>query len=172
MISFLKTLNGSARRAIVAGWESPRITLNGQFVPKYEVDWTNAEEQASVENSRAINAIFDGANLIVECGGVGHYQVECLTYLRKQKKNYRATLSDEDTDDIKEDDYIDQSGHSPPVRSSVQFGSAVEGQQSVPGYDPIGESTDNMGQSIIDHPYENLEENADDYVKPTNNLQM
>ncbi|KAA0050329.1 gag-proteinase polyprotein [Cucumis melo var. makuwa] len=42
-----------------------------------------------------------------ECGGVGHYQVECSTFLRRQKKNFqknfRATLSNEDIDDNKED---------------------------------------------------------------------
>ncbi|KAA0052278.1 Receptor-like protein 12 [Cucumis melo var. makuwa] len=38
-----------------------------------------------------------------ECGGVGHYQAECPTFFRKQKKNFRATLSDEDTDDSEED---------------------------------------------------------------------
>ena len=37
-----------------------------------------------------------------ECEGVGHYQAECLTFLRKQKKNFRATLSDKDTDDSEE----------------------------------------------------------------------
>ena len=30
-----------------------------------------------------------------ECGGHGHYQAECPTYLRRQKKCFRATLSDE-----------------------------------------------------------------------------
>ncbi|TYK00987.1 gag-pol polyprotein [Cucumis melo var. makuwa] len=39
-----------------------------------------------------------------ECGGFGHYQAECPTFLRKQKKNFRATLSDEETDDSEEDD--------------------------------------------------------------------
>ncbi|XP_050942587.1 uncharacterized protein LOC127150004 [Cucumis melo] len=38
-----------------------------------------------------------------ECGGVGHYQVECPTFLRRQKKIFRATLSDEDIDDSEED---------------------------------------------------------------------
>ncbi|KAA0065844.1 putative mitochondrial protein [Cucumis melo var. makuwa] len=38
-----------------------------------------------------------------ECGGVGHYQAECPTILRGQKKDYHATLSDEDTDDTKDD---------------------------------------------------------------------
>ena len=39
-----------------------------------------------------------------ECGGVYHYQAECPTFLRKQKKNFRATLFDEDTDDSEEND--------------------------------------------------------------------
>ncbi|TYK06527.1 gag-pol polyprotein [Cucumis melo var. makuwa] len=39
-----------------------------------------------------------------ECGGVGHYQAECLTFLRKQKKNVRVTLSDEEFVDSRDDD--------------------------------------------------------------------
>ncbi|KAA0042878.1 uncharacterized protein E5676_scaffold108G00980 [Cucumis melo var. makuwa] len=38
-----------------------------------------------------------------ECEGFGHYQAECPTYLRRQKKNYCATLSDEDLDDDEDD---------------------------------------------------------------------
>ena len=38
-----------------------------------------------------------------ECGRVGHYQVECRTFLRKQKKNFHATLADEDTNDSEDD---------------------------------------------------------------------
>ncbi|KAA0032213.1 uncharacterized protein E6C27_scaffold219G00250 [Cucumis melo var. makuwa] len=34
-----------------------------------------------------------------EYEGFGHYQAEYPTYLRRQKKNYFATLSDEDSDD-------------------------------------------------------------------------
>ncbi|KAA0056382.1 gag-pol polyprotein [Cucumis melo var. makuwa] len=34
-----------------------------------------------------------------ECEGFGHYQAECPTYLRRQKKNYYVTLSGEDSDD-------------------------------------------------------------------------
>ncbi|KAA0041441.1 gag-pol polyprotein [Cucumis melo var. makuwa] len=34
-------------------------------LPKPEVDWTDAEEQASVENARTINAIFNGVDLNV-----------------------------------------------------------------------------------------------------------
>ncbi|KAA0042420.1 gag-proteinase polyprotein [Cucumis melo var. makuwa] len=38
-----------------------------------------------------------------ECEGFGHYQAECPTYLRRQKKIYCATLSDEDLDDDEDD---------------------------------------------------------------------
>ncbi|TYK01749.1 uncharacterized protein E5676_scaffold775G00790 [Cucumis melo var. makuwa] len=38
-----------------------------------------------------------------ECGGVGHYQDECPMFLRRQKKSFCATLSDEDTNDNEED---------------------------------------------------------------------
>ncbi|KAA0037814.1 gag-pol polyprotein [Cucumis melo var. makuwa] len=34
-----------------------------------------------------------------DCEGFSHYQAECPTYLKRQKKNYYATLSDEDSDD-------------------------------------------------------------------------
>ncbi|KAA0050557.1 gag-proteinase polyprotein [Cucumis melo var. makuwa] len=39
-----------------------------------------------------------------ECGGVGHYQAECPTFLKKQKKNFCVTLSDEESDDNRDDD--------------------------------------------------------------------
>ncbi|KAA0060126.1 gag-pol polyprotein [Cucumis melo var. makuwa] len=38
-----------------------------------------------------------------ECDGFGHYQVDCPTYLKRQKKNYCSTLSDEDSDDDEDD---------------------------------------------------------------------
>ncbi|TYK01370.1 gag-pol polyprotein [Cucumis melo var. makuwa] len=65
MIFFIKMLDGKAWRALVAGYDSPMITVNGVSVPKPEVDWTDAEEQASIGNSRALNAIFNGVDLNV-----------------------------------------------------------------------------------------------------------
>ncbi|KAA0037580.1 gag-pol polyprotein [Cucumis melo var. makuwa] len=47
------------------GYESPMITVDGVLVPKPEVDWIDAEEQASVGISRALNAIFNGVDLNV-----------------------------------------------------------------------------------------------------------
>ncbi|KAA0063440.1 gag-pol polyprotein [Cucumis melo var. makuwa] len=65
VIFFIKTLDGKAWRALVGGYEPPMITVNGVSVPKPEIDWTDAEEQASVGNARAINAIFNGVDLNV-----------------------------------------------------------------------------------------------------------
>ncbi|TYK19881.1 gag-pol polyprotein [Cucumis melo var. makuwa] len=65
MIFFIKTLDGRPWRAFVAGYEPLMITLDGVSVPKPKVDWTDAEEQASVGNARALNAIFNGVDLNV-----------------------------------------------------------------------------------------------------------
>ncbi|TYK19154.1 gag-pol polyprotein [Cucumis melo var. makuwa] len=65
MIFFIKTLDGKAWRALVVGYDPPMITVNGVSVPKPEVDWTDAEEQAYVGNARALNAIFNGVDLNV-----------------------------------------------------------------------------------------------------------
>ena len=65
MTLFLKTLDGMAWRAIVAGWEPPIITVDDQSIPKSELDWIDAEEQSFVENSRALNAIFNSVDLNV-----------------------------------------------------------------------------------------------------------
>ncbi|KAA0054891.1 gag-pol polyprotein [Cucumis melo var. makuwa] len=63
MIFFIKTLDGKAWRALVGGYEPPMITVNGVSMPKPEIDWTDAKEQASDGNARAINAILNGVNL-------------------------------------------------------------------------------------------------------------
>ncbi|KAA0055434.1 gag-pol polyprotein [Cucumis melo var. makuwa] len=49
MILFLKTLDRRAWKAVVAGWKPPMIIIDGNSVPKSEVDWTDDEEQSSVE---------------------------------------------------------------------------------------------------------------------------
>ncbi|KAA0038179.1 gag-proteinase polyprotein [Cucumis melo var. makuwa] len=68
MIFFIKTLDGRAWRALVAGYEPPMITVDGVSIQKPEVDWTDAEEQTSVGNAIALNAIFNGVDLKVsEC---------------------------------------------------------------------------------------------------------
>ncbi|KAA0061380.1 gag-pol polyprotein [Cucumis melo var. makuwa] len=64
MIFFIKTLDGRTWRTLVARYEPPMITVDGVSVPKSEVDWTDAEEQASLGNARALNAIFNGVDLM------------------------------------------------------------------------------------------------------------
>ena len=41
------------------------ITVDDKYVQKSEEEWTNAEEQASLENLRALIAIYDGVDLNV-----------------------------------------------------------------------------------------------------------
>ncbi|KAA0036709.1 gag-pol polyprotein [Cucumis melo var. makuwa] len=53
-----------------AGWEPPIITVDDQSIPKSELDWTDAEEQFSVENSRALNAIFNSVDLNIAVGNI------------------------------------------------------------------------------------------------------
>ncbi|KAA0035672.1 gag-pol polyprotein [Cucumis melo var. makuwa] len=65
MIFFIKTLDGKAWRVLVAGYEPPMVTVDGVSVHKPKVDWTDAEEQTSVGNVRAINVIFNGVDLNV-----------------------------------------------------------------------------------------------------------
>ncbi|TYK29879.1 gag-pol polyprotein [Cucumis melo var. makuwa] len=47
------------------GYKPPMTTVDGVSVSKPEFDWTDAEEQASVGNARALNAIFNGVDLNV-----------------------------------------------------------------------------------------------------------
>ena len=79
---------------------------------------TNYQRRDGESNTRRFNEISnkrdvdygqkkDGGRRIFrcrECRGVGHFQAECSIFFRKQKKYFRATLSDEDTDDSGEDD--------------------------------------------------------------------
>ncbi|KAA0059859.1 gag-pol polyprotein [Cucumis melo var. makuwa] len=52
MILLIKILDERAWRVHMVGWEPPMITIDGASIPKYEVDLTDAEEQASVGNPR------------------------------------------------------------------------------------------------------------------------
>ncbi|KAA0041592.1 gag-pol polyprotein [Cucumis melo var. makuwa] len=51
--------------ALVTAYDPPMITVNDVSIPKPEVDWTDAKEQASVGNARALNTIFNGVDLNV-----------------------------------------------------------------------------------------------------------
>ncbi|KAA0067457.1 gag-pol polyprotein [Cucumis melo var. makuwa] len=65
MIFSIKTLDEKAWKALVVGYDPPMITVSGVSILKPEVYWTDAKEQASVGNARALNMIFNGVDLNV-----------------------------------------------------------------------------------------------------------
>ncbi|CAM8962701.1 unnamed protein product [Rhodiola kirilowii] len=73
MKSFLKSLDEKAWKAVMVGWTQPMMeNLTGEVVPKPEALWDEANEKASIENSKAMNAIFSGVDenvlkLIINC---------------------------------------------------------------------------------------------------------
>ncbi|CAM8944927.1 unnamed protein product [Rhodiola kirilowii] len=73
MKSFLKSLDERAWKAVLTGWTEPTMeNLTGEVVPKPEALWTEADDRASVGNSKAMNAIFSGVDenvmkLIINC---------------------------------------------------------------------------------------------------------
>ncbi|KAA0035541.1 envelope-like protein [Cucumis melo var. makuwa] len=58
---------------------------------------------------------------------------------------------------------LGHSSHSPPVKSPVQTSSPVDVQQFVSDPNPMGQSTNNMGENIADNVDENPDVNVDDH---------
>ncbi|CAM8994277.1 unnamed protein product [Rhodiola kirilowii] len=73
MKSFLKSLDEWAWKAVLTRWTEPKMeNLTGEAVPKPEALWTEADDKASMGNSKAMNAIFSGVDenvmkLIINC---------------------------------------------------------------------------------------------------------
>ncbi|CAM8990261.1 unnamed protein product [Rhodiola kirilowii] len=73
MKSFLKSLDERAWKAVLTGWTEPTMeNLTGEAVPKPEALWTEADDKASMGNSKAMNAIFSGVDengmkLVITC---------------------------------------------------------------------------------------------------------
>ena len=75
MIAFLKSLDSRTWKAVLKGWEHPKIldangVDTGELKP--EEDWSAAEDTASLGNSKALNALFNGVDknmfrLIKQC---------------------------------------------------------------------------------------------------------
>ncbi|KAK2362046.1 gag-protease polyprotein [Trifolium repens] len=63
MIAFIKSMDQKAWKAIVTGWNHPIVTAeDGSSILKGERDWTPEEEAESNNNSKALNAIFNGVD--------------------------------------------------------------------------------------------------------------
>ncbi|CAM8937048.1 unnamed protein product [Rhodiola kirilowii] len=67
---FLKSLDEKAWRAVLVGWTEPMMANpEGVFMPKPEALWSEADDEAAVGNSKALNAIFYGVdeNVQTDC---------------------------------------------------------------------------------------------------------
>jgi hypothetical protein len=63
MSAFLKSIDSKTWKAVLKGWEHP-VTLdadgNMTGVLKPEEEWTAAEDELALGNSKALNALFNG----------------------------------------------------------------------------------------------------------------
>ncbi|WJX67153.1 hypothetical protein P8452_51646 [Trifolium repens] len=65
MIAFLKSIDSRTWKAVLKGWNHPVIetkegTSTGELKP--EADWTKEEDEATLSNNKAINALFNGVD--------------------------------------------------------------------------------------------------------------
>lgn len=49
-----------------------------KFIPKPKEDWTDVEEQGSLGNSRALNAIYNGRSERIQINQLQYYSKRCL----------------------------------------------------------------------------------------------
>lgn len=60
MVSFLKSLGSKAWKVVLKGWKHPIITAeDGATSLKPEADWTGAQDEEALGNSKALNVIFN-----------------------------------------------------------------------------------------------------------------
>ncbi|GAU51484.1 hypothetical protein TSUD_413700 [Trifolium subterraneum] len=65
MIAFLKSMDSRTWKAVLKGWEHPKVKdANGADTDelKPEEDWTAAEDSLALGNSKALNALFNGVD--------------------------------------------------------------------------------------------------------------
>lgn len=63
MIAFMKSIDSKTWKVVVTRWSHPVTkTEDKRGTLKPELQWTEAEDEASLGNSRALNAIFNGVD--------------------------------------------------------------------------------------------------------------
>lgn len=63
MVDFLKSLGNKAWKTMIQGWKHPIITSKDDTTNlKPEADWTDAANNETLGNSKALNAIFNGVD--------------------------------------------------------------------------------------------------------------
>lgn len=58
MTAFLKSIGSKIWKVVITGWEPPSVTNDGKTTFKAKIEWSDSEDQASIENSRAQNAFY------------------------------------------------------------------------------------------------------------------
>ncbi|GAA0138380.1 hypothetical protein LIER_34927 [Lithospermum erythrorhizon] len=58
MTAFLRSVNTKTWKSVLTGWTAPTVTDNGVTTVKKQSDWNIVEEELSLGNSKALNAIF------------------------------------------------------------------------------------------------------------------
>jgi len=65
MISFLKSIDNKTWKAVLKGWEHPRVKDkdgNDTSDLKPEEEWTKEEDDLALGNNKALNALFNGVD--------------------------------------------------------------------------------------------------------------
>src|SRR4030065_2234304 len=65
MVAFLKSLDSKTWKAVVKGWEHPKVKdKDGKDTSelKLEEDWTDDEDKLALGNSKDLNALFNGVD--------------------------------------------------------------------------------------------------------------
>jgi len=65
MSAFLKSIDRRTWKAVQRGWEHPMVLDkdgNKTTLLKLEEEWTTAEDELSLENSKELNALFNGVH--------------------------------------------------------------------------------------------------------------
>ncbi|GAA0169664.1 hypothetical protein LIER_24099 [Lithospermum erythrorhizon] len=65
MIAFLRSIDTKTWKVVCSGWTAPTVTNNIMAIVKAEADWTREEEEATLANDNALNAIFNVAYINV-----------------------------------------------------------------------------------------------------------
>ncbi|GAA0175974.1 hypothetical protein LIER_29050 [Lithospermum erythrorhizon] len=67
MVAYLRSMNIKTWKSVLFGWTPPQRTLpDGTLIEKPEMEWTVKEREASMENSKALDAIRGCVNINVD----------------------------------------------------------------------------------------------------------
>lgn len=63
MVAFIKSMDSKTCKEVINGWTPPKVTTeDGTETLKPEKDWSKEEDEEAHDNSRALNAIYNGVD--------------------------------------------------------------------------------------------------------------